>query len=103
MPSPPKKYPYNVFYEDGTFMTYEFTRADYQKIEQTMMEEKPYVSVSIGILSLKNVRAIVEQKLVEDEVEETPADSGYPLMDSEEYLWLKEQQKIQEELAKEVR
>ena len=93
MATPKKRYKYTIFYTDGTFMTFELTKDDYDNLVRTLSawtKERGamFAVVSIGIISISDIRAVVEQK--EEEIEEeTPVDTNPPL-DQDSYNWLKE-------------
>ena len=95
MATPKKKRNYTIFYNDGTYMTFELTKDDFEEIETGLTAPKThasaptYASVSIGVIGLGNIKAIIEQKEEEPE-EETPTDTNPPL-DQESYNWIKEQ------------
>jgi len=84
MPSKPKTYPYAIYRTDNTYLVYDLTKADYQKILQGCTEGKQFVEISIGILNLTDIRAVIEQKPPK-KVKEKPA---LPPMSPEERAWL---------------
>jgi hypothetical protein len=91
MATPKKKRSYTILYTDGTYLTYDLTKEDFESVKAALChgEEWKYVAVSIGIIGMENVRSIIEQKEEELE-EETPTDTNPPL-DQESYNWIKEQ------------
>ena len=91
MATPKKRYKYTIFYNDGTYMTFELTREDYAYVEAGLCgtDDQRYAAISIGVIGLGNIKAIIEQKEEELE-EEAPTDTNPPL-DQESYNWIKEQ------------
>jgi hypothetical protein len=96
MPSPAKKKPYAIIREDNTFVVYDLSKLDYQYLTECLFEDKKYCGLEIGIISLKDIRAIVLQKETPKEEKEKPLESGNPGMDAVTLHWLKQQ----EEMAK---
>jgi hypothetical protein len=68
---------------------------DYTKLEVALMHGDTYVKVSIGVIGLKDVRAVIEQKPEEkskkEVVKENPA--GTPDVDVMTFEYLKQQEK----------
>lgn len=93
MATPKKKYQYTIFYNDGTYMTFELTKEDFNHIEAglTQAQTSTFASVSIGIIGLSNIKAVIEQKDAEPEVEQEPQSDTLPPLDQESYNWIKEQ------------
>lgn len=75
---------YNVFYKDGTFMTIELSKEDFDAIARSLTAKESHVAVSKCILALEDIRMIVERKEVKQE-KERPI---LPVLDidSEEFL-----------------
>jgi hypothetical protein len=105
MATPKKRYRYTFLYTDQTYLTYELTREDFQRIEEGLTyqnanedgrawikPEKKFVAVSIGIIGLENIRSIIEQKEEEltEEEETEKALTDLPVLDQESYNWLKQ-------------
>lgn len=93
MATPKKKYNYTIFYNDGTYMTFELTKEDFNRIETglTQAQAQTFASVSIGVIGLSNIKAVIEQKDAEPEVEEETQGDTLPPLDQESYNWIKEQ------------
>lgn len=91
MATPKKKRNYVFFYDDGTYMTFELTKEDFNSVEAALChgEEWKYVAVSIGIVGLSNIKAVIEQKEQEEE-ETTPATDTLPPLDQESFDWYKQ-------------
>lgn len=92
MPSPKYvKKTYAIHYEDGTYMIYSLTNQDYKEVKNGMfLSSSPVVETSVGLLNLKHVRAVIEQKPLPKEAKETK--SASPDMDTLTTAWLKEQE-----------
>lgn len=89
MGTPKKRYSYTAVYTDGSYITYELTREDLLNIEEQLFAGQNFASISLGILGLKDIRALVEQKAEEPESEQTETETGTPVLDQESYDWLK--------------
>lgn len=89
MGTPKKRYKYTAVYTDGSYMTYELTREDLTNIEEQLFAGQGFASISLGILGLKDLRALVLQKEEEPEPEQTETETGTPVLDQESYNWLK--------------
>lgn len=92
MPTPKKRYTYTFFYNDGSYMTFELTKEDFNSVETGLChgEEWHYAATSIGIIGLSNIKAVILQKGEEDE-EEVKTSRTLPPLDQESYNWIKEQ------------
>jgi hypothetical protein len=102
MPTPPRKYPYNFIYKDGSYMTFYLTRQDYQKLVEYKLKDRSVVDLSLGILDISDIRSVVEQKIPEkpknentDEAENESFSKLFnlPYTDPETDEWLKEKLK----------
>lgn len=90
---------YAIIRDDNTYVVYTLTNHDYEKLELALLGENPYIKVSIGIIGLKDVRAIIEQK-PEDKIKKEavkPLEAGTPDMDVMSFEYLKQQEKIVKE------
>lgn len=94
MATPKKKKPHTFLYTDGSYITYELTKEDYESLEAALChgEERKYVAISIGIVSVQEIRSIIEQKEVDEEPEldENGNPVELPILDQESYNWYKE-------------
>ena len=105
MATPKKRYRYTFLYTDQTYLTYELTREDFQRIEEGLTyqnanedgrawikPEKKFVSVSIGVIGLENIRSIIEQKEEEPqpELDENGNPLELPILDQASYEWIKQ-------------
>lgn len=89
MATPKKRYKYTFLYQDGTYITYELTKEDYEKILQRAHTEGVAV-ISIGFVNLQGIRSVIEQKEEEEqEVEVEQSLENIPVLDQESYEWLK--------------
>jgi len=77
---------YTIYYTDGTYLSYHLSDADYDKlvVQLTQDDNQVYVGLSVGILSLKDVRSIV---LYREKVEGENS-SASPELSEEEEKWL---------------
>lgn len=100
MPTPKKKKPYAVIREDGTYVVYDLNSDQFNAMIVAIMGEMKHVLVpDIGLIGLKDVRDVIEQreemktKPKEKEKEEPKQlQSGNPEMDAMSLAWLKQQQ-----------
>lgn len=103
MATPKRRYKYTFLYTDGTYLTYELTREDFEKVEQglTGVNANPdgrayikvtahFVSTSIGVIGLDNIRSVIEQKEPEQNDEPEVNESELPVLDQESYNWVKQ-------------
>ena len=104
MATPKKRYRYTFLYTDQTYLTYELTREDFQRIEEGLTyqnanedgrawikPEKKFVAVSIGVIGLENIRSIIEQKEEEEpQLDEEGNPLELPVLDQESYNWIKQ-------------
>ena len=92
MGTPKKRYKYTFLYTDQTYLTYELTREDFALLEKALCEteNKKYVSVSVGIIGLENIRSIIEQKEEEPQLDEEGNPLELPVLDQESYNWIKQ-------------
>ena len=84
MGTPKKRYSYTAVYTDGSYITYELTREDLSNIEQQLFAGQNFASISLGIIGLKDIRSIIEQK--EQEQQEEQEQDTLPALDQESYL-----------------
>ena len=94
MPTPKKRKLYTFIYTDGVYLSYELTKDDYDNVEDSLVADptpRRFVSTSVGVIGLDNIRAVIEQKDVEQEVEEEPQNDTLPPLDQESYDWIKQQ------------
>lgn len=85
MASKAKAYPYAIYRTDNSYLVYDLTKADYQKIQEAISKDHRFVEISIGFLNLTDIRAIIKQRPVEQK-QEKPA---LPELTAEDYLYLK--------------
>jgi hypothetical protein len=100
MPSPKYiKKDYAVIREDNTFVVYTLTNADYTELGESLACDAKFAELSVGLLGLKDIRAVIEQKPEKktEKKEVKPLESGLPDMDIQGLEWLKEQKRQMEE------
>lgn len=96
MATPKKRYKYTIFYTDGSFMTFELTKDDYENLVNTLsawakQSGAMFAVVSIGIISIIDIRAVVEQKEEEPLVENDEVNQDtLPALDQDSYNWIKQ-------------
>lgn len=92
MATPKKRKPYTFLYTDGSYITYELTKEDFTEIETGLIEVRTFAPISIGIVGLKDIRSIIEQKEVseEPELDENGNPVELPILDQESYDWYKQ-------------
>lgn len=99
MATPKKRYKYTFLYTDGTYLTYELTREDYEHIVKAFTPKSiddymcKFIHISIGIISAEGIRSIIEQKEPEQEAPEAPEEApmeNLPVLDQESFEWLKQ-------------
>lgn len=91
-----KTKPYAFHYNDGSFIVYDLIPADYERAWDTIRGGVSVVKLSLGIFITKDIRAIVEQKPVEQEPE-----SAEPLLTADEQKWYEENKAAWENFGKE--
>lgn len=90
MATPKKKKPHTFLYQDGTYITYELTREDYETVAHEAKDEGTAI-ISIGLINLKGIRSVIEQREVELDNEEAEINDGeLPVLDQESYNWIKQ-------------
>lgn len=100
MPTPAKKEMYAVMRTDNTSVTYEWTKAEYNQICDSLIGDAQFAKFQDGIISLANIRAIVKQEPL-PKIEEKPLESGTPEMDVVTAHWLKQQEEMIKTLQEE--
>lgn len=92
MATPKKKYKYTFLYTDGTYLTFELTKEDFDNVEKALTQgqaQQKFTAVSIGVIGLDGIRSIIEQK-DEEPQEDTPPEDTLPPLDQESYNWFKQ-------------
>lgn len=77
--------PYAIYYKDGTYMTYDLTKDDYEALTGAIVERKP-VALSVGFIVIDDIRAVILQKPTPAPVPDKPA---VPDLPPDEREWLK--------------
>jgi hypothetical protein len=84
----PKTSPYNVFYTDGQYFTYDLTRQEFEDLCETVVSGSPCF-VSFGVIVTKDIRTIVEKK--PEPPRPRPTQPALPTdVDEETRQWLQE-------------
>jgi hypothetical protein len=84
MATKPKVYPYTILRDDNTYLTYDMTRKEYEELYKALMNARPFIKVEAGIISLKDVRHVIEVEPVE-EVEARPENPPVSPEELEQY------------------
>lgn len=88
--------PYAVYYNDGTYMVYEFNEDDYKAVSLALLNAQSAVLIQdVGIFKLGDIRSIIKQK-----PEPKAAKSAVPDMDSKDAEWYAQQQAAWETYGK---
>ena len=95
MATPKKRYRYTFLYTDQTYLTYELTRDDYENVLKAVAEwgrqgGTLFAVISIGIISISDIRSIIEQKEEEPQLDEEGNPLQLPVLDQESYNWIKQ-------------
>jgi len=77
---------FTVYYKDGTYLSYEFTKKDYEAIQDAMLKMLPAVVTSIGVLAISDIRAVILQRKIADVPQNEGANPDLPPQAIE---WLK--------------
>lgn len=86
MPSKPATKLYTVYYNDSTYLSYNFTKKDYDHIAEAVMDGRPAVMTTIGLLAVQDIRSVILQKIKAD----VPQHQGVsPDLPKEAVDWLK--------------
>lgn len=94
MPTPRKRIPYAVYYNDGSYLVYDLTPEDYSTLSSHLTDHSTFraVILTIGTLAIGDIRAVIEQK-----VEKPKQNKGEtPDLTPEEVAFLREQSEIKE-------
>lgn len=88
----PKKYLYQIQYNDNTYRIAEWTKAEFKQVSEAIKNNEYTCSLEEGVFVLTDVRAIVLIKQDEPkEKEQKNPSEEWGFVDPETYLWLKEQ------------
>jgi hypothetical protein len=83
-PKKGKKFPFTILRDDNTYLTYDMTRREFDELFLALEEGKPFIKVDAGIISLKDVRHVIEVEPVV-EVENRPEAPPVSLAEQEQY------------------
>lgn len=91
----PKKYLYQIQYNDNTYRIAEWTKSEFKQVSEAIRKAEYACTLEDGVFVLTDVRAIVlikqdEQNEKEKEEQKNPLEE-WGFVDPETYLWLKEQ------------
>lgn len=85
MATKPKKYPHTILRDDNTFLTYDLTKKEYEDIYTALANGRAFIKVDAGIISLKDVRHVMEVEVQEEEVQTQPYTPPVSPSEQEEY------------------
>lgn len=88
MASKPATKPYTVYYKDGTYLTYDLSKPEYEAAEDALMKGLPAIKTRIGVLRMDEVRAVILQRKNADVPQHKGADPELP---AEAKEWIKSQ------------
>jgi hypothetical protein len=60
MATKPKKFPYTILRDDNTYLTYDMSRKEFDDVFLALSNGRPFIKIDAGILSLKDIRHIIE-------------------------------------------
>lgn len=88
----PKKYLYQIQYNDNTYRVAEWTKAEFKQVSEAMKNNEYTCCLEDGVFVLTDVRAIVliKQDEKEEKEQKNPLEE-WGFVDPETYFWLKEQ------------
>jgi len=75
MATKPKKFPFTILRDDNTYLTYDMTRKEYDEVYLALSNGRAFIKIESGIISLKDVRHVVEyieSEEIEMKAEEVP-------------------------------
>ena len=85
MATKPKKFPFTILRDDNTYLTYDMTRREFDEVCTALIMETPYIKIDAGIISLKDVRHVIEVEIQEEEVENKPEAPPVTVAEQEAY------------------
>ena len=94
MATKPKKFPFTILRDDNTYLTYDMTRKEFDEVYLALSNGRAFIKIESGIISLKDVRHIVEYvepEEIEAKPEEVPV-SPEEMEAYREYLRLHEEE-----------
>ena len=77
---------YTFYWNDGSYLSYMLTKAEFDKITEAIATEMPVVVVDVGMFVPKDIRSIILHKEVK---EPEPIKGANPDMTQEELDWIK--------------
>jgi hypothetical protein len=77
---------YTVYYNDGTYLSYNFTKSDYTQLKMAFELHLPVAETSVGLLAVRDVRSIILQRIKADVPQHQGASPDLP---KEAQEWLK--------------
>lgn len=86
MPSKPATKLYTVYYTDGTYLSYDLTKKDYDMITDGLQCGDRAVITTVGILGLADIRSVIVQRKTADVPQHEGANPNLP---QEALDWMK--------------
>lgn len=83
-PKKGKKFPFTILRDDNTYLTYDMSRKEFDDVYLALSNGRAFIKIDAGILSLKDVRHIIEVE-IQEEVENTPQAPPVSAAEQEEY------------------
>jgi len=85
MATKPKKFHFTVLRDDNTYLTYDMTRKEYEELYTALVNGRAFIKVEAGIISLKDVRHVIEVEIQEEEAENKPEAPPVTVAEQEAY------------------
>jgi hypothetical protein len=83
------KFPYAIYYTDGSYMIYELREIDYQAIVKAKMTAESAVDIpELGFIATVDIRSIIKQK-PEPKPKQAKLENGDPDLTVEELEWMR--------------
>jgi len=55
-----KKFPFTILRDDNTYLTYDMSRKEFDDVYLALSNGRPFIKIDAGILSLKDIRHVIE-------------------------------------------
>lgn len=73
MATKPKKFPFTILRDDNTYLTYDMSRKEFEDVFLALSNGRPFIKIDAGILSLKDIRHVIEY-IAPEEIEVNAAE-----------------------------
>jgi hypothetical protein len=68
-----KKFPFTILRDDNTYLTYDMSRKEFDDVYLALSNGRPFIKIDAGILSLKDIRHVIEY-IAPEEIEVNAAE-----------------------------